>query len=186
MDGKMPQNPETVAARIAELGGSDLAFVGKEVKALPDILEEGESLLAIASGRIDLHTRLLVLTDSRLIVLLRLTLHQKTFEIPVAEVRSIDVKSGRLLSELEIDAGGQIKKLISVDKQLAQNVAQAFSRLQSNAPYLTSSEHPAAIYPLPPPQTTPPPRSTPKRLWLQAGLLVLVIAAAFWVLFFYQ
>ena len=174
----MPQNPETVAARIAELGGSNLAFVGKEAKALPGILQDGEVLLAVASGRLGLHTHLLALTDSRLILLLRLALHQSDFEIPVADVRSINVKGGRLLSELEIDADGQMKKLISVDKQLAQNMAQAFSRLQSN-PSRPAGKNAAAIYPLPAPQTRPPSGQRPKQFWLTVGLALLVIVAFF-------
>jgi len=136
----MPQNQEAVASRIAELGGSRLSSsVGKEKKALPDILRDGELLLAVANGTLEgnffkretVSYPLLALTDSRLLFLVRGIFGQSDYEIPIAEVRGLHVESGMFSAELRIDAGGQIKKLTSVDKQLAQNVAQAFSSLRS-------------------------------------------------------
>ncbi|MDR2819443.1 MAG: PH domain-containing protein [Desulfovibrio sp.] len=125
------QDEKAVAAKVAELGGSKMQFVGKELKALPEILREGENLLAVASGQMDNHTHLVVVTNARLLAIFKGIVGQSDFEIPIADVRGVNVKSGILMADLVIDAGGQIKKLTQVDKELAQKVAQTFSHMRS-------------------------------------------------------
>lgn len=126
----MAQNAEAVKARISKLDGQLLQSVGKELADLPEMLYDDEPIHAVASGLIDGHNWLLVVTDRRILLTYHGTLGgRQDLELPLSQVKSVSCKTGMLLGELLIDTGGQTKKIKSVQKVHARKVAEEVSRL---------------------------------------------------------
>src|SRR3954451_16863952 len=64
-----PRELRAEYSRIAQEIGDDQFFTKKELKHLPDVLAEGEQVLAFTSGLMDGDTWLIALTDRRIIFL---------------------------------------------------------------------------------------------------------------------
>ncbi len=92
--------------------------VRKELKELPNLLEDEEDLVYITSGLLDGNTWLIALTDSRILFADKgMVYGLKTKNVDLDMVNSIEFKSGMLLGDLSIWTGGEqiIIKSISKD-----------------------------------------------------------------------
>lgn len=83
--------------------GRYIFWTGKEVKSLPDVLENGEEIRAISSGFVDGNTWLLVCTDRRIIFLDRGWLYGlKQIQMPLNRINSIDHEIGLAVGSISI------------------------------------------------------------------------------------
>lgn len=104
--------------RIAKKLGDDQFFTKKELNHLPDVLSEGEQVLAFSSGYMDANTWLIVLTDERVIFLDKgLIYGLKQVSISLDKINSISGKTGILLGEIAIEDGASSRIIKNVWKK---------------------------------------------------------------------
>lgn len=135
----MAQDPKAVDAKVRALRGTALQFVGKEVDALPGVLHDGEDLRAIGSGLIDSKSKLLVVTDKRVLILYK----GKDIEVQSFSPEQIGecfFHKGILSNALDISLAGNVVKIGALDRGHAQTAAAAIKELAStSAPVPESS-----------------------------------------------
>jgi len=93
--------------RIAREMGDDQFFTRKELNHLPQILADGEQVLAFTSGYMAGNTWLLALTDQRIIFLdkgMLFGLKQTTIDLD--KISAITGETGLLFGKIRIDDGG--------------------------------------------------------------------------------
>ncbi len=82
---------EEVNRQISQIRKPYIFWTRKEIKALPEILNEGEHIKALTSGMIDNSTWLMVTTDRRLIFLnCGMVLGVQQIQMPLDRIQSID------------------------------------------------------------------------------------------------
>lgn len=122
LDGKIKQgkrpNLNTEIARIARECGDTQFLTKKELQYLPEIIQNGESILAFASGFMDNNSWLIVLTDRRIIFLDKGFLYGlKQTVIPLNRINAISGTTGILLGKIIITDGAGSRKISNVPKQ---------------------------------------------------------------------
>lgn len=95
--------------RIAREMGDDQFFTKKELRHLPEVLQDGEQVLAFSSGLMDANTWLITLTNRRIIFLDKgMIFGLKQTVIPLNKVNAISGKTGLMFGEIAIaDGAGQ-------------------------------------------------------------------------------
>lgn len=92
---------EEVKAQLAKLGELDTFGTKKEIKALPEILRDGESIHALTSGFYDGNTWLITCTNQRLIFLDKGMLYGlKQVDIPLDKVNSVVCETGLIFAKV--------------------------------------------------------------------------------------
>lgn len=96
----------------------DYFFTRREIEYLPGILENGEAILAVASGIMNKKTWLAVCSDRRVIFLNRgMVYGLKQFQIPHDRIQAIDNETGMLMGTLTIWDGATYIHLRMVMKK---------------------------------------------------------------------
>lgn len=92
--------------RIAREIGDDQFFTKKELNHLPEILMEGEQVLAFTSGLMDGNTWLIALTDHRVLFLDKgLIYGLKQVSINLDKINSVSGTTGLFFGEIRIEDG---------------------------------------------------------------------------------
>ena len=114
--------------RIAEQSGDDGFGTRKELNHLPEVLVDGEQVLAFTSGLVDGNTWLIVLTDRRVLFLDKgLIFGLKETSIPLDRINGVSGKSGLMLGKITINDGYSERKIGMVPKK---SVRLFINRLQ--------------------------------------------------------
>lgn len=95
--------------KIEELAKSKLQMrmgVRRELKKLPDRLDEGEEVLNLASGSIGAKTGLIVVTDRRVLFFAASMASTHQEEFPYRSVSSIEATTGMMSGKMRIFASG--------------------------------------------------------------------------------
>lgn len=111
--------------RIASEMGDDSFFTRKEMEHLPDAMNEGEQLLAFASGLMDKKTWLIALTDQRILLLdkgMFYGLSQSEFSLD--NVSAVSYETGMLMGKLVIQVGSVNHTITQVPKKAASSFAE--------------------------------------------------------------
>ena len=104
--------------RIAKEIGDDQFFTKKELNYLPEILQDGEQVIAFTSGLMDGNTWLLTLTDRRIIFLDKgIIFGLKQQSIPLNKINAISGKTGLLFGSIQITEGAKTHKIDNVWKK---------------------------------------------------------------------
>lgn len=104
--------------RIAAEIGDDQFFTKKELKHLPEVLADGEQVLAFTSGIMDGNTWLITLTDRRVIFLDKGLLYGlKQSSIELDKINAVSGKTGMLFGDILIQDGGNERKITNVWKK---------------------------------------------------------------------
>ncbi|MCL2831439.1 MAG: PH domain-containing protein [Betaproteobacteria bacterium] len=104
--------------RIAEELGDDQFFTKKELNHLPEVLADGEQVLAFTSGLMDGNTWLLTLTDRRIIFLdkgMIYGLNQTSIDLD--KVNSVTARTGIIFGEISIQDGASSRQIDNVWKK---------------------------------------------------------------------
>ena len=100
---------------IAQRSGDDGFGTKRELKHLPQMLMDGEQVLAFSSGMMDGNTWLIVLTDHRVLFLDKGMLYGlKETSIPLDRINGVSGETGMLFGKIVINdgfAGRQIKQV---------------------------------------------------------------------------
>ena len=101
---------DEIQEQIASLGGADTFGTKKEVKSLPEVLREGETVKGLTSGFMDGNTWLIVCTERRIIFLDKGMLYGlKQKDTPLEKINSIEHKIGMIFGKITIrDAATEI------------------------------------------------------------------------------
>ncbi|OED08128.1 PH domain-containing protein [Burkholderia sp. A2] len=104
--------------RIAQEIGDDQFFTKKELNHLPEILMDGEQVLAFSSGLMDGNTWLIVLTDHRVVFLDKgLIYGLKQVSINLDKVNSVSGTTGIMFGEIRIEDGASERIVKNVWKK---------------------------------------------------------------------
>jgi hypothetical protein len=104
--------------RIADEIGDDQFFTKKELNHLPEILSEGEQVLAFTSGIMDGNTWLITLTDRRIIFLDKGMIYGlKQASIGLDKVNAVSGKTGLIFGSITIEDGASQRHISNVWKK---------------------------------------------------------------------
>ena len=130
--------------RIAKELGDDQFFTKKELNHLPEVLSNGEQVLAFTSGLMDGNTWLVTLTDRRIIFLDKgLIYGLKQTAIDLDKVNSVSGKTGIIFGAISIEDGASSKL---IDKVLKKTVV-AFTNKVRDAIDARKSSHAPTLQP---------------------------------------
>lgn len=105
-------------SRIAKESGDDQFFTRKELAYLPQVLADGEQVLAFASGLMDGNTWLIALTDRRIIFLDKGMIYGlKQTSIDLDKVNAIGGHTGLLLGKITVEDGARQRLIDNVPKR---------------------------------------------------------------------
>ncbi|MEL5725221.1 hypothetical protein E5289_18790 [Lactiplantibacillus pentosus] len=111
---------DTVKSQMEQAGVSDLFGTKKEVKALPDILNDDEHIIYATSGMVDSNTVLAVLTQKRVIFIDKGLIYGiKSTEVPLDMINGVSYSKGIILGKISITNGAATTVIDSVDKSTA-------------------------------------------------------------------
>ena len=90
----------------------------KELRHLPEILMDGEQILAFSSGIVDNKSWLITLTDRRVVFLNKgLFYGLEQVSIPLEKISSVSCETGLMFGKIHIGAGSDSKKITNVLKK---------------------------------------------------------------------
>jgi len=108
--------------RMAKEIGDDQFFTKKELDHLPDILLDGECVLAFTSGMMDGNTWLIALTDKRVIFLDKGMIYGlKQVVIDLDKINAVSGETGLLLGSISIQDGATTHTIKNVPKKAVVN-----------------------------------------------------------------
>jgi len=126
----MAVDKKIVDEQIKKLGDFDQWFTKKEIRYLPEILDEDEEIKAMTSGVHEGNTWLIVVTTRRLLFLDKGMIYGlKQMEMPLAQITSVSHKTGLMFGEIEVDTAGGKKKIETISKKDVPKVAKIISDL---------------------------------------------------------
>lgn len=138
---KTASKPERQAYynQIAQEMGDDQFFTKKELHYLPEVLQDGERVLAFTSGIKDGNTWLIVLTDRRILFLDKGMIYGlKQESIPLNRINSISGNTGLMLGKIVITDGSRNHEITNVWKR---TVKQFTNRCQEEIDRLTRLQY---------------------------------------------
>jgi hypothetical protein len=104
--------------RIAKEIGDDQFFTKKELNHLPEVLSDGEQVLAFTSGLMDGNTWLVTLTDRRIIFLDKGMIYGlKQTAIDLDKVNSVSGQTGIIFGKITIEDGASSRLIDNVWKK---------------------------------------------------------------------
>jgi hypothetical protein len=108
---------EEIQLMLKECGAKDFFGTKKEVKELPNIIQDNEVITYATSGFLNNNTWLIVSTNKRVIFLDKgMIFGLKQIEIPLEKINSIGHKKGLILGDIEIWDGASRMKIKNVQK----------------------------------------------------------------------
>lgn len=115
-----------IKEQMEQAGIKDLFGTKREVKELPNILNDNETIIYGCSGLNNGNTVLCVLTNQRILLLDKGLLYGiKSTEIPLDMVNGVSYEKGLVLGKISITNGATITKLENVNKQDAPVISNA-------------------------------------------------------------
>lgn len=128
--------------RIAAAVGDDQFFTKKELNYLPQVLADGEQVIAFTSGLMDGDTWLITLTDRRIIFLDKGMIYGlKQTSINLDKVNAISGQTGLFFGSIKVEDGAKERHITNVWKKtvarftnLARDAIEARQRPRAAAP----------------------------------------------------
>jgi hypothetical protein len=114
--------------------------LGGEIKALPNLLHDSESIKAALSGFLENHTWLMICTEKRILLINKgMVYGLKHKEVMLSSISSINFKTGMMFGEITITVSGAELKITQVSKKLCSKfveVTHANRNVKTPAPEL--------------------------------------------------
>lgn len=128
---------EEILERLKEIGNNELEIaqrmVKKELKELPNVMYEGETIEYLTSGTYDNNTWLIACTDKRILFLDKgMFFGCKQLEIPLEKINSIEATKGLFSGAITVwDGSGSMKIEILMKSSLQPFVAAVNRRREA-------------------------------------------------------
>ena len=120
---------EEVQAQIKLLGEVDTFGTKKEIRYLPEILSNDETILSLTSGLMDGNTWLIVCTERRVIFLDKGMIYGlKQRETPLEKINSVEQKTGMMFGSIGIWDGAAHMEIKNVMKKTVKPFVEAVNR----------------------------------------------------------
>ena len=133
---------QDIKQQIKELGEVDTFGTKKEIRYLPEILSQDETLRGITSGLTEGNTWLIALTNKRIIFLDKGMIYGlKQKEIPLEKINSIEQKTGIMFGEIGIWDGASHITIKNIDKKAVKPFVIAVNAVISEL----KTSHPSAV-----------------------------------------
>lgn len=118
-----------IQRQIKALDEVDTFGTKKEIKDLPNILTEGETILGLTSGLMDGNTWLIVCTEKRVVFLDKgMTYGLKQRETPLERINSIEQTTGMIFGSIGIWDGASHMEITYVAKRTVRPFVEAVNR----------------------------------------------------------
>ncbi len=116
-----------IRQQIESLENADIFGTKKEIKYLPEVLDENETIKGVASGMLENNTWLIVCTDQRVLFLDKGMLYGlKQKEIPLDSISSVTHKTGIMLGSIEVLGSGHSgMKIKQIEKKCTASLAKS-------------------------------------------------------------
>lgn len=132
-------NPEKMRIIVDQLhacGFGDAFMTGRELKQLPDLIQDDETIKFATSGNYDATASsvLIVVTDKR--VLLenkKLFFGSQNTEIPLNQINDISYNSGMMFASLTLISGSKEHKMSIIEKKYIEKLVQTIRVEAENA-----------------------------------------------------
>ncbi|WKN28452.1 PH domain-containing protein [Apilactobacillus kunkeei] len=132
-------NPEKMGIIVDQLhacGFGDAFMTGRELKQLPDLIQDDETIKFATSGNYDATASsvLIVVTDKR--VLLenkKLFFGSQNTEIPLTQINDISYNSGMMFASLTLISGSKEHKMSIIEKKYIEKLVQTIRVETENA-----------------------------------------------------
>lgn len=132
-------NPEKMRIIVDQLhacGFGDAFMTGRELKQLPDLIQDDETIKFATSGNYDATASsvLIVVTDKR--VLLenkKLFFGSQNTEIPLTQINDISYNSGMMFASLTLISGSKEHKMSIIEKKYIEKLVQTVRVEAENA-----------------------------------------------------
>ncbi|MFT8709685.1 MAG: PH domain-containing protein [Sporolactobacillus sp.] len=120
---------EEIKKRFKEVHVADTFGTKKEIKELPMILKDDETIMYATSGLFKNNTWLIVVTDQRVLFLDKgMVFGLKQVEIPLDKVNSVSFKTGLLLGKVTIYHGSSEMGIDQITKSTVKPLVDAINR----------------------------------------------------------
>ncbi len=140
----MPVDKSVIDKQLKELGSFDSWFTKKEIRYLPDVIDEEEEIKAITSGLHEGNTWLIVITTRRILFLDKGMIYGlKQMEMPLTQITSVSHKTGLMFGDIEIYTAGGKKKIETISKRDVPKVAAILSDLIKQVHYNRNPSQPS-------------------------------------------
>ena len=134
---------EEVQAQIKLLGEVDTFGTKKEIRYLPDILSNDETILSLTSGMMDGNTWLIVCTERRVIFLDKGMIYGlKQRETPLDKINSVEQKTGMMFGSIGIWDGAAHMEIKNVMKKTVKPFVEAVNSAREALKVAEKHEHP--------------------------------------------
>ena len=122
-----PEKMKKIIDKLHDCGFSDSYMTGRELKKLPDLIGDNETIKYAASGFYDENSSsvLIVVTNKR--VLLenkKLLFGSQNSEIPLTMINNVSYNSGLIMAKVFITSGTKTHKITSVPKALVEGLTK--------------------------------------------------------------
>ncbi|AXG38857.1 hypothetical protein EGCR1_09105 [Enterococcus gilvus] len=119
------RNAQRIEEQLSQLGLLDTFGTKKEIKSLPDYIDNDEDVKYVTSGFYDGNTILLVLTNQRMLFLDKGMLYGvNKIEIPIDKINSVSYKKGMLLSTLKMFNGAAPVEIKNIDNNTIERLTK--------------------------------------------------------------
>ena len=131
---------EQIKEQFKQAGVSDLFGTKKEVKVLPELLDDSEVVVYATSGFVDKGTVLIVVTEKRLIFVNRGLIYGTDFkEIPFDHINAVSYSKGIMFAKISITNGADTTVIDSVAKETAPIFVDKLKKAISEVNQTTSN-----------------------------------------------
>lgn len=122
-----PEKMKKIIDQLHDCGFSDSYMTGRELKKLPDLIGDNETIKYAASGFYDENSSsvLIVVTNKR--VLLenkKLLFGSQNSEIPLTMINNVSYNSGLIMAKVFITSGTKTHEITSVPKALVEGLTK--------------------------------------------------------------
>jgi len=118
-----------IQQQIKALGDVDTFGTKKEIRYLPDVLANDETVLALTSGLMDGNTWLIVCTEKRVVFLDKGMIYGlKQRETPLERINSIEQKTGMIFGSIGIWDGAALMEIKNVMKKSVRPFVETVNR----------------------------------------------------------
>jgi hypothetical protein len=125
----MPVPRQAIQEQLKALEFRHTRFNGSELRHLPQVVREGERVLALARGVHEGGKWLVVATDQRVLLLDKGVMYGvKQVELPIAEIQTVQHTTGAFKGELILTTASGVKTITKLKRRGAQVIADIVSR----------------------------------------------------------
>lgn len=138
---------EEVDRQIAKLNKPYIFWTRKEIRALPEILDDNETIKGLTSGMIDNSTWLIVTTDRRMVFLnCGMVLGVQQIQMPLDRIQSIDYQFMLFFGSIKVFDGVNVTSV----GMILRSAILPFVKATQEAMYTYTHKNPAHVKPVSP------------------------------------